>query len=144
MKGCNVKWTNRAVCPGRVCSFDAHADGRSDYRHQTAGFHLIFDFRAGLWTGSSDLSGERTGSHPVPEQLSVGDGDLASYSLIIGKKILHTVAGAALTERAIWIQKPVSSENYIKQTLIAYIWNNWRNYESKSLYLQKTTLNKRL
>lgn len=91
----NKQASLKRFCPGRVCSFDAHADGRSDYRHQTAGFHLIFDFRAGLWTGS-DLSGERTGSHPVPEQLSVGHGDLASDSLIIVfvGKTFHNAPGS--------------------------------------------------
>lgn len=72
----------KRICPGRVWSFDVHADGRSDYRRQTAVFHLSFNLSAGLGTGS-DLSGERAGSHP--EQLSVGDRNLTSDALSVRK-----------------------------------------------------------
>lgn len=103
---CGGVWVSKQArlkrfCPGRVWSFDVHADGRSDYRRQTAVFHLSFNFSAGLGTGS-DLSGERAGSHP--EQLSVGDRNLTSGALSVRKFCTQL---QRCFER-IWIQKLIS------------------------------------
>ncbi|KAL1260470.1 hypothetical protein QQF64_008297, partial [Cirrhinus molitorella] len=75
-----------------ICKYsDEHIE--EYYRHQTAGFHLSFYFRAGLGT-SSDLSGEHTGSHP--ERLPVGDGSLTSDSLSCMWERLFTMPQALI------------------------------------------------